>query len=94
MLTPPAFLLLRAPLIGVQGASNAVHDDDDDIGEDEINDGRIKFAARCGGRVFDAERIAMDFGHYHKKCLSCAECTRVSLKAPFKSALWKNFSKV
>ena len=37
-------------------------------------------ALRCGGKVFDAERIAMDFGHYHKKCFSCAECTRVSLE--------------
>ena len=79
------------PLTDVQGG-NAVGDDNDDIGEDEINilpglaDGswlnvRIKLALRCGGKVFDAERIAMDFGHYHKKCFSCAECTRVSLCA-------------
>ena len=36
---------------------------------------------RCGGKVFDAERVStLDFGHFHKKCFSCAECTRVSIK--------------
>jgi hypothetical protein len=32
---------------------------------------------RCAGKVFDAERLSMRSGQYHKKCFSCAECKRV-----------------
>ena len=31
---------------------------------------------RCTGKVFDAERMSMRSGQYHKKCFSCFECKR------------------
>ena len=71
-MTPRAYLLQRGTLTDVQGENGCGHND---------NDGGVYcdcHLARCGGKVFDAERIAMDFGHYHKKCFSCAECSRVS----------------
>ena len=72
-MTPPAYLLQRGTLTDVQGKHVCDQSDNDDVGV--YCDRHL---ARCGGKVFDAERIAMDFGHYHKKCFSCAECSRVS----------------
>jgi len=31
---------------------------------------------RCTGKVFDAEKMSMRSGQYHKKCFSCFECKR------------------
>ena len=31
---------------------------------------------RCSGKVFEAEKMSMKSGHYHKKCFSCFECRR------------------
>ena len=31
---------------------------------------------RCAGKVFDAERMSMKSGQFHKKCFSCFECRR------------------
>ena len=53
----------------------------------------MTLALRCGGKVFDAERIAMDFGHYHKKCFSCAECTRVRFLKSFSNHIPVTFLK-
>ena len=31
---------------------------------------------KCGGKVFDAEKMQMQIGNYHKKCFSCSLCNR------------------
>jgi len=31
---------------------------------------------RCGGRVFEAEKMTAKTGNYHKKCFTCATCKR------------------
>ena len=31
---------------------------------------------RCGGKVFEAERMVTKFGSYHKNCFSCIECAK------------------
>ena len=31
---------------------------------------------RCSGKVFDAEKMQMKVGNYHKKCFSCVQCSR------------------
>ena len=31
---------------------------------------------RCNGKVFEAERMAMKVGNYHRKCFSCCLCKR------------------
>ena len=31
---------------------------------------------RCQGKVFEAERMAMKVGNYHKTCFSCCLCKR------------------
>ena len=31
---------------------------------------------RCSGKVFDAERMSMKCGQFHKNCFSCSECSR------------------
>ena len=31
---------------------------------------------RCQGKVFDAEKMQMKIGNYHKKCFSCSLCKR------------------
>ena len=31
---------------------------------------------RCFGKVFEAERMAMKIGNYHRKCFSCGLCKR------------------
>ena len=31
---------------------------------------------RCSGKVFDAEKMSMKVGNYHKKCFSCVSCSR------------------
>ena len=31
---------------------------------------------RCGGKVFEAEKMTGKCGYYHKKCFKCATCKR------------------
>ena len=31
---------------------------------------------RCGGKVFEAERMVTRVGSYHKPCFSCIECNK------------------
>ena len=31
---------------------------------------------RCGGKVFEAERMVTKIGSYHKACFSCIECAK------------------
>ena len=47
----------------------------------EVNTGKIKAedgsgCPRCGGKVFDAEKMSTKSGIFHKSCFSCALCTR------------------
>ena len=34
------------------------------------------FIPRCGGAVFEAEKVCVKDVFYHKKCLTCAKCSR------------------
>ena len=31
---------------------------------------------KCSGKVFEAEKMVMRSGNYHKKCFTCAACSR------------------
>ena len=48
---------------------------------------------RCYGVVFDAEKMAMRSGNYHKKCFTCSACKRnldYLLAVTKKTINWKN----
>ena len=34
------------------------------------------YIPRCGGAVFEAEKVCVKDVFYHKKCLTCAKCSR------------------
>ena len=45
-------------------------------GNTEIVDLLLMLNFRCGGAVYEAEKIAIKDDFYHKKCLTCNKCQR------------------
>ena len=43
----------------------------------QAEDGDPLQCPRCSGKVFEAERMKMKSGSYHRKCFSCFECRRM-----------------
>jgi len=41
-------------------------------GDEDVKDS----CPRCGGKVFEAEKMTGKFGYYHKKCFKCLKCKR------------------